>query len=207
MGLLMALLVDRRLKGYSVYRFLYFWPYAIAAPAVGLAFRVIFAPEAGFLSAINTFYPNLWNPALKGGDALALIVFANSWKMVAYNFIFFLAGLQSIPRSLIEAAALDGASVARRARDIQLPLLAPTFFFLLMVNITESFVDSFGIVDITTGGGPARATDIMVYKIFSDGFKGLDYSMAAAQSLVLMLLVISLTFIQFRFVERRIHYT
>jgi sn-glycerol 3-phosphate transport system permease protein len=207
MGLLMALLVDRRLKGYSVYRFLYFWPYAIAAPAVGLAFRFIFAPEAGFLSAINAFYPNLWNPALKGGDALALIVFANSWKMAAYNFIFFLAGLQSIPRSLIEAAALDGASALRRARDIQLPLLTPTFFFLLLVNITESFVDSFGIVDITTGGGPARATDIMVYKIFSDGFKGLDYSMAAAQSLVLMGLVISLTFIQFRFVERRIHYT
>ena len=207
MALLMALLVDRRLKGYSVYRFLYFWPYAVAAPAVGLAFRFIFAPEAGFLSAINTFYPNLWNPALKGGDALALIVFANSWKMVAYNFIFFLAGLQSIPRSLIEAAALDGASVVRRARDIQLPLLAPTFFFLLMVNITESFVDSFGIVDITTGGGPARATDIMVYKIFSDGFKGLDYSMAAAQSLVLMFLVISLTFIQFRFVEKRVHYS
>jgi sn-glycerol 3-phosphate transport system permease protein len=206
-GLMMALLVDRRLKGYSVYRFLYFWPYAIAAPAVGLAFRFIFAPEAGFLSAINAFYPNLWNPALKGGDALALLVFANSWKMGAYNFIFFLAGLQSIPRSLIEAAALDGASVVRRARDIQLPLLAPTFFFLLMVNITESFVDSFGIVDITTGGGPARATDIMVYKIFSDGFKGLDYSMAAAQSIVLMFLVISLTFIQFRFVERRIHYT
>ena len=207
MGLLMAVLVDRRLKGYGLYRFLYFWPYAIAAPAVGLAFRFIFAPEAGFVSAINAFYPNLWNPALKGGDALALIVFANSWKMAAYNFIFFLAGLQSIPRSLIEAAALDGASVVRRVRDIQLPLLTPTFFFLLLVNITESFVDSFGIVDITTGGGPARATDIMVYKIFSDGFKGLDYSMAAAQSLVLMFLVISLTFIQFRFVERRIHYT
>ena len=132
---------------------------------------------------------------------------ANSWKMVAYNFIFFLAALQSIPRPLIEAAAMDGAGVLRRARDIQFPLLAPTFFFLLVINVTESFVDSFGIVDITTGGGPARATDLMVYKIYSDGFKGLDYSMAAAQSIVLMGVVIVLTFIQFRYVERRVHYS
>jgi sn-glycerol 3-phosphate transport system permease protein len=206
LALLFALFVDRQLAGYRVYRFVYFWPYAVAAPAVGLAFRFIFAPEAGFVSAINHWIPGFWNPALKGGDALALIVLANAWKMVAYNFIFFLAALQSIPRTLIEAAAIDGAGVLRRARDIQCPLLAPTFFFLLVINITESFVDSFGIVDITTGGGPARATQLMVYKIYADGFKGLDYSMAAAQSIVLMGLVIALTFIQFRFVERRVHY-
>jgi len=206
MALLFALFVDRQLKGYKAYRFIYFWPYAIAAPAVGLAFRFIFAPDAGFVSAINTISPNLWNPAFNGTDAMILIVLANSWKMMAYNFIFFLAGLQAIPRALIEAAAMDGSSVLRRARDIQLPLLAPTLFFLLVINITETFVDSFGIVDITTGGGPARATDLMVYKIYSDGFKGLDYSMAAAQSIVLMGLVIGLTFIQFRYVEKRIHY-
>jgi sn-glycerol 3-phosphate transport system permease protein len=205
-SLLLATFVDRRLSGYQVYRFVYFWPYAIAAPAVGLAFRFIFAPDAGFVSAINKVFPNLWNPALDGWDAFILIVIANSWKMIAYSFIFFLAGLQAIPRTLTEAGAMDGAGVLRRLWDLQLPLLAPTFFFLLVINVTESFVDSFGIVDITTGGGPARATDLMVYKIYSDGFKGLDYSLAAAQSIVLMTLVITLTFIQFRYVERRVHY-
>ncbi len=139
-------------------------------------------------------------------DALILIVLAQSWKMVGYNFIFFLAALQSIPRTVTEAGAMDGAGVLRRMWDIQLPLIAPTLFFLIVINITDSFVDSFGIVDITTNGGPARATDLMVYKIYFDGFQGKDYSLAAAQSIVLMLLVIALTFIQFRFVERRIHY-
>jgi len=206
MALLLASFVDRQLAGYRVYRFVYFWPYAIAAPAVGLAFRFIFAPDAGFVSSINKVFPNLWNPALDGLDAFILIVIANSWKMIAYSFIFFLAGLQAIPRTITEAAAMDGASVLRRLWDLQLPLLAPTFFFLLVINITESFVDSFGIVDITTGGGPARATDLMVFKIYSDGFKGLDYSMAAAQSIVLMFLVIGLTFVQFRYIEKRVHY-
>lgn len=206
MSILLAITVDRNLTGYRVYRFIYFLPYAIAAPAVGLAFRFIFAPDAGFVSAINRFFPNLWNPAFDGVDAMILIVLAYSWKMVAYNFIFFLAGLQAIPRPLIEAAAIDGSGALRRFRDIQLPLLAPTFFFLLVINITESFVDSFGIVDIITGGGPARATDLMVFKIYSDGFKGLDYSMAATQSIVLMGLVIVLTFVQFRYVERNVHY-
>ncbi len=206
MALLLASFVDRQLAGYRVYRFVYFWPYAIAAPAVGLAFRFIFAPDAGFVSSINKVFPNLWNPALDGLDAFILIVIANSWKMIAYSFIFFLAGLQAIPRTITEAAAMDGASVLRRLWDLQLPLLAPTFFFLLVINITESFVDSFGIVDIITGGGPARATDLMVFKIYSDGFKGLDYSMAAAQSIVLMVLVVSLTFVQFRYVEKRVHY-
>jgi len=165
------------------------------------------AASSGFVSAINQWYPGLWNPARDGVDAVILITLANAWSMVAYNFIFFLAGLQSIPRTLTEAAAMDGAGVLRRLKDLQFPLLAPTFFFLLVINITESFVDSFGIVDIITGGGPARATDLMVYKIYSDGFKGLDYSLAAAQSIVLMLLVVSLTFVQFRYVERRVHYT
>jgi sn-glycerol 3-phosphate transport system permease protein len=203
---LLALFVDRRLPGHRVYRFSYFLPYALAAPAVGLAFRFIFSPDAGFVSAINRVFPDLWNPALDGWDALTLIVLAQSWKMVGYNFIFFLAALQSIPRTVIEAGAMDGAGVLQRMRDIQLPLIAPTLFFLMVINITDSFVDSFGIVDITTNGGPARATDLMVYKIYFDGFQGKDYSLAAAQSIVLMLLVIALTFIQFRFVERRIHY-
>ena len=204
---MLALFVDRRLPGYQIYKFTYFLPYALAAPAVGLAFRFIFAPDAGFVSVINRAFPDLWNPALDGYDALALIVFAQSWKMIGYNFVFFLAALQSIPRPLVEAGAMDGAGVLRRMRDIQLPLIMPTLFFLIVINITDSFVDSFGIVDITTAGGPARATDLMVYKIYFDGFQGKDYSLAAAQSIVLMLLVIALTFVQFRFVERRIHYS
>ena len=139
-------------------------------------------------------------------DATTAAVISLTINLGAYATEIVRAGLQAIPRGLIEAAAMDGSSVLRRARDIQLPLLAPTLFFLLVINITETFVDSFGIVDITTGGGPARATDLMVYKIYSDGFKGLDYSMAAAQSIVLMALVIGLTFIQFRYVEKRVHY-
>lgn len=206
-AVILALFVDRRLPGHQVYKFTFFLPYALAAPAVGLAFRFIFSPDAGFVSVINRVFPDIWNPALDGYDAFALIVFAQSWKMVGYNFIFFLAALQSIPRSVIEASAIDGASVLRRMRDVQLPLIAPTLFFLIVINITDSFVDSFGIVDITTGGGPARATDLMVYKIYADGFQGKDYSLAAAQSIVLMLLVIALTVIQFRYVERRIHYS
>lgn len=204
---ILALFVDRRLPGHQVYKFTYFLPYALAAPAVGLAFRFIFSPDAGFVSAINRVYPDLWNPALDGYDAFALVVMAQAWTMVGYNFIFFLAALQSIPRTVNEASAMDGAGVLRRMWDIQLPLIAPTLFFLIVINITDSFVNSFGIVDIITAGGPARATDLMVYKIYTDGFQGKDYSLAAAQSIVLMGLIVVLTFVQFRYVERRVHYS
>lgn len=207
MALTLALFADRQLAGYRVFRVGLIWPYAIAAPAVGLAFRFVFNPNAGLLSFINEAAPGLWNPTLNGTQALIMVIIAGSWKLISYNFIFFLAALQSIPRSLIEAGAMDGAGVMRRMRDIQLPLLAPTFFFILVINITDSFTDSFGIIDTLTGGGPARATDLMVYKIYSDGFRGFDYSGAATQSIILMLLVIALTFVQFRYVERRVHYT
>jgi len=182
------------------------WPYAIAAPALGVAFRFILAPEAGFMAYINHIVPGLWNPALNGGQAMVAIVIAYVWKYIGYNFIFFLAALQAIPKSLIEAAAMDGSGLLRRVKDIQVPLLTPTIFFLVVINLTDSFTDSFGIVDLMTGGGPDRATELMVYKIFFDGFKGLDYSGAAAQSIILMLLVIALTVFQFRFLERRVHY-
>ncbi len=205
-ALLLALFTDRQLSGYRAYRFVTIWPYAVAAPAAGLAFRFIFASEAGILAFLNQMSPGLWNPSMNGNQAMLTIVVCYSWKYVSYNFIFLLAGLQAIPRALVEAGAMDGAGVLRRMRDIQLPLLQPTFFFLLVINLTESFVDSFGIVDIMTGGGPAKATNLMVYKIYFDGFKGLDYSGAAAQSIVLMLLVMALTFVQFRFIERRVHY-
>lgn len=203
----LALFVDRRLPGHQVYKFTFFLPYALAAPAVGLAFRFIFSPDAGFVSAVNRFYPDLWNPALDGYDAFALVVMAQAWTMVGYNFVFFLAGLQSIPRTVNEASAIDGAGVLRRMWDIQLPLIAPTLFFLIVINITDSFVNSFGIIDIISGGGPARATDLMVYKIYTDGFQGKDYSLAAAQSIMLMVLIVVLTFVQFRYIERRVHYS
>lgn len=202
----LALLVERQLPGHQIYSFGFFIPYAMAAPAAGLAFRFIFAPNAGVVSAINGWFPGLWNPATDGTDALILIILCQAWKSLGYNFVFFVAALQSIPRGLLEAGAMDGAGVLRRMRDIQIPLVAPTLFFLLVINLTDSFVDSFGIVDLTTHGGPARSTDLMVYKIYFDGFKAQDYSLAAAESIVLMLLVIVLTFIQFRYVERRVHY-
>lgn len=205
-ALVMALLVDRELRGFRFYRTVLVWPYAIAAPALGVAFRFILAPEAGFMAYVNHLMPGFWNPALNGAQAMIAIVIAYVWKYIGYNFIFFLAALQSIPKSLIEAAAMDGSGLLRRIRDIQIPLLTPTIFFLVVINLTDSFTDSFGIVDLMTGGGPDRATELMVYKVFFDGFKGLDYSGAAAQSIILMLLVIALTVFQFRFLERRVHY-
>lgn len=207
MALTLAIFADRQLTGYKLYKVGMIWPYAVAAPAVGLAFRFIFSPGAGIMMFVNDIFPGLWNPVDSGPQAMAMVIMAGAWKQVAYNFIFFLAGLQSIPRSLIEAGAMDGARVLRRMRDIQLPLLAPTFFFVLVINITDSFTDSFGIVDTMTSGGPSRATNLMVYKIFNDGFQGLDYSGAAAQSIILMGLVIALTFVQFRYIERKVHYT
>ncbi|MBN9045292.1 MAG: sugar ABC transporter permease [Rhizobiales bacterium] len=205
-ALILAILTDRQLRGYRFYRTILIWPYAIAAPALALAFRFILAPQAGFIAFINHIWPGLWDPTIDGADAMIAIVVAFSWKYVGYCFIFLLAALQAIPRSVIEAGVMDGATVMRRIRDIQLPLLMPTVFFLLIIMLTESFTDSFGIVDIMTGGGPNRATELMVYKIYFDGFKGLDYSGAAAQSIILMVLVMLLTVIQFRFIERRVHY-
>ena len=207
MALILALFADRQLRGYKSFRIGLIWPYAVAAPAIGLAFRFIFNPSAGVASYLNYAFPDFWNPVMNGSHAMTMVIIAGAWKQVSYSFIFFLAGLQSIPRSLTEAAAMDGARPLRRMLDVQLPLLTPTFFFLLVINITDSFTDSFGIVDTMTSGGPARATNLMVYKIYEDGFRGLDYSGAAAQSIILMILVVALTFVQFRYVERRVHYS
>ena len=205
-ALVLALLADRELGGHHIYRTVLVWPYAIAAPALGLAFRFMLAPGAGLISFVNHIWPGIWDPTINGTEAFIAVTIAFAWKYVGYNFIFMLSALQAIPRSLIEAAAMDGAGASRRMWDIQVPLLTPTLFFLLVLNITDSFQDSFGIVDIMTSGGPNRATELMVYKIYFDGFKGLDYSGAAAQSIILMLLVIALTVIQFRFLENRVHY-
>jgi sn-glycerol 3-phosphate transport system permease protein len=207
MALILALFADRQLRGYKSFRIGLIWPYAVAAPAIGLAFRFIFNPSAGVASYLNFAFPGIWDPVMNGSNALTMVIIAGAWKQVSYSFIFFLAGLQSIPKSLTEASAMDGARVMRRMWDIQLPLLTPTVFFLVIINITDSFTDSFGIVDTMTSGGPARATNLMVYKIYEDGFRGLDYSGAAAQSIILMILVIALTFFQFKYVERRVHYS
>lgn len=205
-ALVFAVLADRGLAGSKIYRVVLIWPYGIAAPALGLAFRFLMAPEAGLMAGLNHIRPGLWNPGLNGTDAMIEIIVAFSWKYIGYDFIFFLSALQAIPRTQIEAAALDGAGWFRRLRDIQLPLLTPTLFFLAVIDLTESFQDSFGIVDIMTAGGPARATELMVYKIYFDGFRGFDYSGAAAQSIILVVLIIILTILQFRFIERRVHY-
>lgn len=207
MALILALFADRQLRGYKSFRIGLIWPYAVAAPAIGLAFRFIFNPSAGVASYLNFAFPGIWDPVMNGSNAMTMVIIAGAWKQVSYSFIFFLAGLQSIPKSLTEASAMDGARVMRRMWDIQLPLLTPTVFFLVIINITDSFTDSFGIVDTMTSGGPARATNLMVYKIYEDGFRGLDYSGAAAQSIILMILVIALTFFQFKYVERRVHYS
>ncbi len=205
-ALTLASFVDRSLKGTKIFQSIYVWPYAIAAPAAGVAFRFIFAPEAGLIGSVNEIWPGLWDPATNGWHALAMVIVCHAWLGIGYNFIFFLAALQMIPRSINEAGAMDGARPFQRMIDLQLPLIAPTAFFLLIMNIISSFTDSFGLIDVMTEGGPIGQTEVMVYKIYFDGFKGLDYSGAAAQSIVLMLLVIGLTFIQFKWVERRVHY-
>jgi sn-glycerol 3-phosphate transport system permease protein len=205
-ALTLASFVDRALKGTKLFQSVFIWPYAIAAPAAGVAFRFIFSPEAGLIGGINTIWPGIWDPATNAAHALAMVIICHAWLGIGYNFVFFLAALQMIPKSLSEAGAMDGARPFQRMIDLQLPLIAPTAFFLLIMNIISSFTDSFGLIDTMTEGGPIGQTEVMVYKIYIDGFKGLDYSGAAAQSIILMLLVISLTFVQFKWVERRVHY-
>lgn len=205
-GGMMALLCDRQLRGYQVFRTVLVWPYAVVAPAAALAFRFIFAPDSGIFAALNHAYPNIWNPSQSGTQAMIMIIVCFSWKYIAYSFIFFVAGLQAIPRTLIEAAAMDGSGPLRRMWDIQIPLLTPTLFFLIVINVAESFQDSFGIVDVMTDGGPAKSTELLVYKNYFDGFRGLDYSGAAAQSIVMIFLMVAVTYLQFRYVERRVNY-
>ncbi|SIQ36670.1 carbohydrate ABC transporter membrane protein 1, CUT1 family [Rhizobium sp. RU35A] len=207
-GLVLAIAVDRQLPGSGFFRFLYILPYAIAGPAAGMAFRFILSPERGLAASLNAMWPDIWNPAKYGEHALALVIIIFIWKWSGYTFIFLLAGLQSVPRALGEAAAMDGAGPFRRAIDVQVPLLAPTLFFLLVTMMTEGFVgaDTFGIVHAVTEGGPNHGTEVMVYRIVDEAFKGLNYSGASAQSIILIGLIMIFTFIQFRFVEKRVHY-
>jgi len=205
-SLLLAVMANRVVRGAGVYKTLLIWPYAVAPAIAGVLWLFLFAPSIGVVAYGLRALGLDWNHLLNADHAMTLIVMAAVWKQISYNFLFFLAGLQSIPRSLIEAAAIDGASPWRRFWDVTFPLLSPTSFFLLVINIVYAFFDTFGIVDAATQGGPGKETAILVYKVYHDGFKALDLGGSAAQSVVLMAIVITLTVLQFRFVEKKVNY-
>jgi sn-glycerol 3-phosphate transport system permease protein len=205
-SLVLAAFADRVIRAAAVYKTLLILPYAVAPAVAAVLWLFLFSPTLGLVAHWLARLGVDWNPLLDGDDAMILIIVAAVWKQISYNFLFFLAGLQSIPKSLIEAAAIDGAGPMRRFVTIVFPLLSPTTFFLLVINIIYAFIDTFAIVDAATGGGPARATEILVFKVYHDGFKGLDLGGSAAQSVVLMAILIVLTVIQFRYVERKVQY-
>jgi sn-glycerol 3-phosphate transport system permease protein len=205
-SLLLAAMADRVIRGALAYRTLLIWPYAVASAVAGVLWLFLFAPSIGIITfALRSIGIN-WDWVLQGNQAMLLVVIAATWKQISYNFLFFVAGLQSIPKSLIEAAAIDGAGPGRRFWTIVLPLLSPTAFFLLVVNIVYAFFDTFGVIDATTQGGPAGATQILVYKVYYDGVKAADLGGSSAQSVILMGIVIALTVVQFRYVERKVQY-
>ncbi|MGQ9370846.1 sn-glycerol-3-phosphate ABC transporter permease UgpA [Azospirillum sp. ST 5-10] len=205
-GLLFAAMADRVVRGKTLYQTLLIWPYAVAPALAGMLWLFLFSPAMGTLAIWLRRAGVAWDPLLDGDQAMLLVVVAAAWKQVSYNFLFFLAGMQAIPRSLLEAAAIDGAGPARRFWTIVFPLLSPTTFFLLVVNTVYAFFDTFGIIHAVTGGGPAKATETLVYKVYNDGFVGLDLGGSSAQSVILMAIVVALTVIQFHYVERKVHY-
>ncbi|TCS64174.1 sn-glycerol-3-phosphate ABC transporter permease UgpA [Varunaivibrio sulfuroxidans] len=205
-SLLLAVMANRVVRGAGVYKVMLLWPYAVAPAIAGVLWMFMFSPANGIVAEALTAMGYDWNYLLNGNQAMALVVIAAAWKQVSYNFLFFLAGLQMIPKALIEASAIDGAGPARRFWTIVFPLLSPTAFFLMVVNIVYAFFDTFGIIHIITLGGPAGATNTLVYKVYNDGFIGLDLGGSAAQSVILMLIVAALTVVQFRFLERKVQY-
>jgi sn-glycerol 3-phosphate transport system permease protein len=205
-SLLLAVFADRVVKGALAYKTLLIWPYAVAPAVAGVLWLFMFAPSIGVVSYALHASGFDWNHLLNGNHAMTLVVMAAVWKQISYNFLFFLAGLQSIPKSLIEAAAIDGAGPWRRFWTIVFPLLSPTTFFLLVINIVYAFLDTFGIIDAATEGGPGKDTAVLVYKLYYDGFKALDLGGSAAQSAVLMVVLVALTVVQFRFIEKRVNY-
>jgi sn-glycerol 3-phosphate transport system permease protein len=205
-SLVLAAFADRVVRGATFYKTLLIVPYAVAPAIAAVLWLFLFNPTLGILAHWLQSLHVSWDPLLDGTDALVMVVIAAVWKQISYNFLFFLAGLQSIPRSLLEAAAIDGAGPVKRFVTIVFPLLSPTTFFLLVVNMIYAFIETFAIIDASTSGGPAKATEILVYKIYADGFKGLDLGGSAAQSVVLMAILILLTFLQFRYVERKVQY-
>jgi sn-glycerol 3-phosphate transport system permease protein len=205
-ALYLAVLADRLIKGSGVYRTLLIWPYAVAPAVAGVLWLFMFNTRVGVVSWYLGSLGYDWNHVLNEEEAMGLVVVASAWGRISYNFLFFLAGLQAIPKSVIEAAAIDGARFWTRFRTIVFPLLSPTTFFLLVVNIIYAFFETFGVIHTITSGGPQQATTILVYKVFSDGFVGQDLGSSAAQSVVLLFLVSILTVVQFKFIERRVHY-
>ncbi len=205
-SLMLAVFADRIVKGALAYKTLLIWPYAVAPAVAGVLWLFMFAPSVGVVSYWLRALGVDWNHLLNGQHAMTLVVMAAVWKQISYNFLFFLAGLQSIPKSLIEAAAIDGARPWRRFWTIVFPLLSPTTFFLLVINIVYAFFDTFAIIDAATQGGPGKETAILVYKVYFDGFKAMDLGGSAAQSVVLMVIVVALTVVQFRFVEKKVNY-
>lgn len=205
-ALLFAVMADRQLRGGEIYKTLLIWPYAVAPAIAGVLWLFMFDPSLGMLARGLQSLGIAWNPRLDGNHAMALVILAATWKQISYNFLFFLAGLQSIPKSVIEAAVIDGAKPWRRFWTIVFPLLSPTTFFLLVVNIVYVFFDTFGIIDTVTGGGPSGATETLVYKVYSDGKGGSDLGGSAAQSVILLIMVIAMTAVQFRFIERKVSY-
>ncbi|MGO4405532.1 sn-glycerol-3-phosphate ABC transporter permease UgpA [Bosea sp. RAF48] len=205
-ALLFAVMADRQVRGAEIYKTLLIWPYAVAPAIAGVLWLFMFDPSLGMLARGLQVLGIPWNPRLNGNHAMLLVILAATWKQISYNFLFFLAGLQSIPKSVIEAAVIDGARPMRRFWTIVFPLLSPTTFFLLVVNIVYVFFDTFGIIDAVTGGGPSGATETLVYKVFADGKGGSNLGGSAAQSVILLVMVIGLTAVQFRFIERKVSY-
>ena len=206
LALFLAVQADKSLRGATVYRSLLIWPYAVAPAVAAVLWLFLFQPQVGLIGRGLNAIGIAWDYRLNGGQAMTLIVIAAAWKQLAYNFIFFLAGLQSIPASVLEAAAIDGARPARRFWTVIFPLLSPTTFFLLVVNLTYAFFETFGIIHALTGGGPAKATETLIYKVYVDGVENLNLGQSSAQSVILMIIVIALTAIQFRAVEKKVHY-
>ncbi|MHA6888578.1 sn-glycerol-3-phosphate ABC transporter permease UgpA [Ralstonia pseudosolanacearum] len=205
-SLALAYFADRALRGAAFYKMLLIWPYAVAPAVAGVLWSFLFNPSLGIVSFVIRRMGVDWNFVLNGGQALLLVVIIAAWKQISYNFLFFLAGLQSIPKSLIEAAAIDGAGPWKRFWSIVFPLLSPTTFFLMVVNVVYAFFDTFAIIDSVTQGGPFKATETLVFKVYQDGVRGLDIGGSAAQSVILMAVVIALTIVQFRYVERKVQY-
>lgn len=207
LGLLMACLVNSVKRGQATYKALLIWPYAVAPAVAGILWRFIFNPSVGWGSYILQSLGMDWNYLIHPKQAFSVVVIASSWQQFSYNFLFFFAGLQAIPKSLLEAANIDGANPLQRFWHITLPLLSPTIFFLLVINLIYAFFDTFGVIQVMTQGGPARKTATLVYKVYNDGFIGLDFGGSAAQSVMLMFIISFLMFIQFKFVEKKVHYS
>lgn len=206
-SLTLAVFADRIVRGAGIYKTFLIWPYAVSPVVVGVLWMFMMSPTLGVIAHALRYFGIEWNHLLNANHAMLLIVMAAVWKQISYNFLFFLAGLQAIPKSLIEAAAIDGAGPVRRFFTIVFPLLSPTTFFLLVINVVYAFFDTFAIIEATTQGGPGKDTEILVYKVFHDGFKGGDLGSAAAQSVILMTVVIVLTVVQFKYVEKKVQYS